>query len=163
MIHFFVESDCLPLKGELVYRPNEYSFDFKVESESELARRAGSKGTISIVVGTLQLEVGIETGTVLFLWGLHEHSVRWRRDRLPSISSEKSCVKVRFEQEPTVGVSQGLAEVGEWNTTYDVQSGWICVSGEERDSAQRYVEFAEGTIVGLIDEKLVSVWLHPVR
>ena len=161
MIRFFVESDCVPLKGELVYRAYEYSFDFKVESESELARRAGSKGTISVVVGTLQIEVGIETGAVLFLWGLHAHNTQWRRDRLPRISWEKGCVKVRFDQEPIIGVSQGLAEVGEWQTRYDADTGWICVSCDEGDTGERYVEFAEDTIAGLADEKLVSLWLRP--
>jgi len=112
----------------VVYRAYEYSFDFKAKSESELALRAGSRGRISLVVGTLQVDVGIETRAALFVWGLHSHSAQWRRDRLPRISPEKGCIKVLFDEEPIIGVSQGLAEVGEWQTTYDEDTGWICVS-----------------------------------
>jgi hypothetical protein len=158
----FLKYDCAPLHGEVVYRAYEYSFDFKVKSESELALRAGSKGTTSLVVGTLQIEVGIETGAALFVWGLHSHSTQWRQVRLPRVSSQKGCVKVEFDEEPVIGVSQGLAEVGEWQTTYDEDTGWICVSANEHDVAENYVEFADNTIVGLADEKLVSVWLRPV-
>jgi hypothetical protein len=158
----FVKCDGSMLDGALVYRAYEYSFDFKVKSESELALRAGSKGTTSLVVGTLQIEVGIETGAALFVWGLHSHSTQWRQVHLPRVSSQKGCVKVLFDEEPVIGVSQSLAEVGEWQTTYDEGTGWVCVSANEHDVAESYVEFADNTIAGLADEKLVSVWLRPV-
>jgi hypothetical protein len=158
----FLKYDCASLQGELLYRAYEYSFDFKAKSESELALRAGSKGTTSLVVGTLQIEVGIETGAALFVWGLHSHSTQWRQDRLPRISPEKGCVKVLFDEEPVIGISQGLAEVGEWQTTYDANTGWILVSANEHDVAESHREFAEDTIAGLTDEKLVSLWLRPI-
>lgn len=158
----FLKYDCTPLQGEVVYRAYEYSFDFKVKSESELTSRAGSKGTTSLVVGTLQIEVGIETGAALFVWGLHSHSTQWLRDRLPGISPEEGCLKVLFDEEPVIGVSQGLAEVGEWQTIYDANTGWLCVRSNEHDVAESYVEFAQNTIAGLGNEKLVSLWLHPL-
>lgn len=61
-----------------------------------------------------------------------------------------------------MGVSQGLAEVGEWQTTYDPNTGWVCVSSNEHDVAESYVEFAEDTIAGLLNDELVSVWLRPI-
>ena len=162
MMRFLVEYNCVPLKGTLVYRAYEYSFDFKVESETELARLAGHSGTISLVIGTLQIEVGIETGAVLFLWGLHSHSAQWRRDRLPVISWKKGCLTVRFDEEPIMGVSQELAEVGEWQTTYDANTGWICVSSQKGDAAECYVEFAQNTIAGVANQKLVSLRMRPM-
>ena len=109
MIHF---RDCeyLPLSGQLIYRAYEYSFDFEVEAHSELARRAGSEGTTSLLMGTLQIEIGIETGTLLFVWGLHSHT-KWLRDQLPSFSPRPGSVKVLFDEEPIVGVSQSLKEI----------------------------------------------------
>jgi hypothetical protein len=162
MMRFFIEYNCVPLKGELVYRAYEHSFDFKVESQPDLVHRAGSKGTTSLLIGTLQIEIGIETGAALFAWGLHSHITQWREDRLPTISSQKGCVNVLFDEEPTIGVSQGLAEVGEWQTTYDPSTGWISVSSNEREAADTYVEFADNTIAGLADKQLISLWLRPI-
>lgn len=157
----FLKYDCAPLQGELIYRAYEYSFDYKVSSESELALRAGNKGTTSLVVGTLQVEIGIETGAALFVWGLHSHTTRWRRVHLPGVSSQKGCVKVLFDEAPVIGVSQVFAEVGEWQTTYDEDTGWISVSANEHDVVGSHVEFADNTIAGLANEKLVSLWLRP--
>lgn len=158
----FLNYDCVPLEGELVYRAYESSFDFQVGSQLELARRAGSKGTTSLLIGTLQIEVGIETGAALFVWGLHSHSSQWRLDMLSRPSAQRGCVKVVFIRELTRGVSQGLAEVGEWQTTYDSKTGWVCVSSNEHDVAESYVEFAEDTIAGLLNDGLVSIWLRPI-
>lgn len=158
----FSKYDCVPLQGQVVYRAYEHSFDFKVESEPELLRRAGEKGTTSVLVGTLQIEVGIETGNALFVWGLHSHNSQWKRDRLERVLSEKGCVRVSFDCEAIGGVSQALAGVGEWNTTYDVNNGWICISAREDDAAESYIEFAQDTIAGLANGKLVSIWLRPV-
>ncbi len=157
----FLMYECVPLKGQLVYRAYEYSFDFQVGSQQELARRAGSKGTTSLLIGTLQIEIGIETGAALFVWGLHSHSSRWRLDSLSRPPAQSGCVKVVLNGELTRGVSQELAEVGAWQTTYDPNTGWVCISSNEHD-AERYVEFAEDTIAGLLNDELVSVWLRPI-
>jgi len=157
----FVEYDCVPLRGELVYRAYEHSFDFKVNSSSELAERIGNKGTTSLLIGTLQIEVGIEIGAALFVWGLHSHISQWRRDHLSAVSAKKSGIRVIFDEEPVIGVSQGLADVGEWYTAFDPNTGWICISSNQYDSAQRYIEFAENTVAGVSNERLVSVRLHP--
>jgi hypothetical protein len=158
----FLSYDCPPLPGQLIYRAYEYSFDFILESREEAASRAGNKGLTSLVIGTLQIEIGIETRLALFVWGLHSHVGKWRQGVLPRISPEKGGVKILFDEEPVIGVSQGLVEVGEWQTTYDPDTGWICVSANEPDVAESHREFAQDTIAGLTDEKLVSLWLRPI-
>lgn len=160
MMRFVFSSEEKPLSGRCIYRAYEYSFDFEPDNREEVIQRAGEKGTTSLVIGTLQIEVGILSAALLYAWGYHPHT-SWRRDHLPPISWEKGCVKVQFDQEPIIGVSQGLAEVGEWQTTYDANTGWICVSSHRDDAGERYVEFAEDTIAGLANEKLVSLWLRP--
>jgi hypothetical protein len=69
----FAKSERSALAGQLLYRANEYSFDFEFESKDEALFRAGDKGTTSLLVGTLQIEIGIETGAALYVWGLHSH------------------------------------------------------------------------------------------
>lgn len=157
----FVEYDCVPLQGELVYRAYEHSFDFKVKSNSELAKRTGDKGSTALLIGTLQIEVGIEAGTALYAWGLHSHISQWRRDHVPAVPAKSGGIKVIFDEEPVIGVSQGLADVKEWHTAFDPNTGWISISSNQFDNAAHYIEFAENTIAGVSNEKLVSLRLHP--
>jgi hypothetical protein len=159
MIHFQA-CEYLRLSGQLIYRAYEYAFEFEVESHSELARRAGSKGTTSLLIGTLQIEVGIETGALLFVWGFHPHT-KWLCDQLPPFSPRPGSVKVQFDEEPIVGVSQSLKEISQLRTTYDPNTGWIRISLDE-DLAEDYIEFTEDTVVGLSNERLMSLWLRPV-
>lgn len=157
----FVDYDCVPLQGELVYRASEHSFDFKARSNSELAQRIGTKGTTSLLIGTLQIEVGIEVGAALFVWGLHSHISQWRRGQLSAVSATRGGIRVIFDEEPAIGVSQALAEVAEWHTVFDPDTGWIRISSNQDDSAERYIEFAENTIAGISDERLISLRLRP--
>jgi hypothetical protein len=158
----FLSYECPPLRGQVIYRAYEYSFDFELESRADAAHRAGNEGVTSLMIGTLQIEIGIESRLALFVWGLHSHVSKWHQRPLPRIASLPGCLKVLFDEEPVIGVSQGLAEVGEWETTYDANTGWICVSANEPDVAESHREFAEDTIAGLTDDKLVSLWLRPI-
>ncbi|MFE5209808.1 hypothetical protein [Streptomyces sp. NPDC056600] len=58
-----------PLEGVLAYTESEYGFSFSVRDGQALSVRLGSQGVTSVVIGTLQLEVDIESGEVLFAWG----------------------------------------------------------------------------------------------
>jgi len=154
--------DGVSLAGQLVYREYEYSFDFKAEEQSELVRRAGASGTTSLLIGTLQIEIGIETHVALFVWGLHSHKDQWVRGCLSPVSLRPGSVKVLFDQQPIAGVSQTLVETAQVRTTYDPDSGWLCISLGNDVIADVYVEFAEDTVAGLLNEKLVELWLRPV-
>lgn len=161
MMRLLISQEWGSLGGQLVYRASEYSFDFEPKSRAEVARRAGREGTTSILIGTLQIEMGIETGIALFVWGLHPHAA-WSRGHLPRITPRAGGVKMLLDEEPAVGISQSLAEVGEWLTTYDPNTGWLCVSSKQERQADEYVEFADNVVAGITDERLLSLWLRPV-
>jgi hypothetical protein len=59
------------LQGELFYNRSEQSFDFVSMSRSGVRRRMGDLGPTSVLIGTLQIEIGVETGTLLYVWGYH--------------------------------------------------------------------------------------------
>jgi hypothetical protein len=156
----FVENQHPPLAGQLLYRPNEYSFDFDLESRDEAHSRAGNGGTTSLLVGTLQIEIGIETEAALYLWGLHTHFSKWSKADLPEISPHPGGIRVIFDKPPKTGVSELISYPGEWQTIHDASSGWICVMSSNKHPTS-FVEFAKDTIAGLADRDLVSLWLHP--
>jgi hypothetical protein len=95
-------------------------------------------------------------------WGLHSHKGLWVRDRLAPISVYPGRVKVLFDHEPIIGASQSLTDKAPVLTTYDSDSGWVRLSWGPHRTADDYIEFAENTVVGLVDEELVSLWLRPI-
>jgi hypothetical protein len=149
------------LEGSLVYDEPEYSFRFTPGSPLDLAERAGKLGLTSISIGTLQIEVGVATCTVLFAWGLHPHS-RWLSHALDAPDPKVGIVRVNCPGGLQRGVSIGLAEVGAWTTLCDRHTGWIRVAIDSDLADEEQVLVATGIVLGLRQKSLVSVWLHPV-
>lgn len=147
--------------GQLVYREYEYSFDFIPAQQSEIVQRSGRGGTTSLLIGTLHIEVGIETRLALFVWGLHSHNSQWVRAPLSPVSPRSGYLQVVFDQEPITGVSQALTESAHVRTIYDPDSGWIRLSFGDDQTEHVYSEFAQDMVAGLLEEKLVSLWLRP--
>lgn len=147
------------LEGWLCYDESEHSFRFTAGSPLDVADRAGAGGQTSLSIGTLQIEVGVSTGIVLFVWGLHPRA-QWRVRSIGAPRAEPGVVRVLCPEHLRTGVSVGISEVGSWSTVYDPGAGWVRVSpGEETDDEQ--VLIASDTVVGLRRGHLSSVWLRP--
>jgi hypothetical protein len=158
MITFSVIEGAEPNRGKLVYRPAEYSFDFVHTKTVEFARRQGSP--TSLLIGYLQIEVGIETGFLLYVWGLHGHHL-WKQDFLPEIRPKPGIVKAHFDREMKMGVSVRIVEHEEWISVHDPSSGWVYIGPNVVTVASDYVEFADNTVAALTGDRLVSLWLRP--
>ncbi len=158
----FKESpDRSPLRGRLTYDSDHHSFAFWHESESHLERLAGLEGTSSVIVGTLQIEFGVSTGTLLYVWGYFPRSA-WRRvDLHAPVPQMSKCLKVRLDEEAIPGVSVSIARVGEWLTDFDAESGWIRIASRDSLPTDSYIEFAERQIAALRGDRLVALWLLP--
>lgn len=147
------------LSGQLAYRQAEYSFDF-VPRADELSVRVGSSGTGSISIGTLQLEVSVDTGEILFPWGLFPHT-RWT-DRLmatPNTSPGRLFLADISVLVPGVGVD--LPRSREWQTYFDRESGWLYTG--VGDTADVIVEFAANAGASLTSDELTGLWLKAIR
>lgn len=145
------------LEGAVLYVEAEYSFRFDVEGFDVLAEREGTQGRSSVEIGTLQVEVGTETGAALFVWGLHPR-VKWRAGILPKPIAEPAAML--FEAELHAGASTQLAPVGAWLTVFDEASGWLRISPD--NDADSLVAIATGTLLGHRGGVLHSVWLKPL-
>jgi hypothetical protein len=148
------------LQGELFFSRSEQSFDFESMSRSGVRRRMGDLGTTSVLVGTLQIEIGIETGTLLYVWGYHPETA-WKQARLSTPTAQPGMVSISFEEPPERGVSIGLVEVNEWPTAYDHATGWICIGDPTPGRDAEWVEFATNTVVVLAEGELRALWLKP--
>jgi hypothetical protein len=146
------------LKGELVYRCNEYSVDF-IPDEIDLIKRVDGAGT-SILIGSLHLEVSIVSGEVLFPWGMFPH-VRWKKKSLvlPDFKSGRLYLESDLVLERGVGV--GLENYQDsWCSYYDQNSGWIYY-GVDDFKLNKALQFATDVVASLLDGKIVGLWMRP--
>jgi hypothetical protein len=147
------------LEGALEFAASEHSFRFTAASPVDLSERVDGGGLTSLAIGTLQVEVSVATGLLLFVWGLHPRA-SWR-DRAMAIPHAAPGV-VRVSQRETLrsGVSLEIAGVGAWSTSFDAETSWVRVGrSEEPDDVQ--VLIATDTAMGLKGRWLNSIWLRP--
>lgn len=158
------DSDGSALDGVLHYIEAEYSFRFDAESPQDLFERVGDDGVTSLLIGTLQIEVAVESGAALFVWGLHPH-LDWHPRSIGTPVAQIASLRLSDLSVLQRGVSIRIARVGEWTTFYDEVTGWIQVSSDavaDADADERFM-IATGTVLGLRAGGLHSIWLHPVR
>jgi hypothetical protein len=132
----FIAHPGQELEGSLVYANAEHSFRFDAGSPFELAERMGVAGVTSIAVGTLQIEVGVDSHLVLFVWGLHPRA-RWAEGRVAAPVYRSGIVEVSEPRDLRRGVSVGLADVNSWSSIYDSETSWLRVAPPEVEEPPR--------------------------
>ncbi|HEX3426188.1 MAG TPA: hypothetical protein VHT30_08645 [Acidimicrobiales bacterium] len=112
-------------------------------------------------IGTLQIEVGVDSRLVLFVWGLHSRA-RWIEGRVAAPNGRSGIVEVSEPPDLRLGVSIGLADVNAWTTVYDPETGWLRVAPPAAQDDD-LILVSTGIVLGLQGEgELASVWLQPV-
>ena len=149
------------LDGILFYLESERSFDFETLAPMDLARMRGESGVCSIQVGaSLQLEVGVETGLLLFAWGYCPYE-SWQKMALDAPTLEDGQVVVRTRHGLNRGVSHKVGD-DEWCFAWDPESTWFRASRGQLGE-DRVIQFASGCSIGLNSRgTLSSVWLNPI-
>lgn len=147
-----------PLAGVLRYSRSDMGFSFESASLPDLARRAGSQGMSSLAIDTLQLELGVETGQVLYAWGYCPES-SWLPAVLepPAHSGARIMATVAPPLEESVSVSLSRSP---WKIQVDRDSEWIMIS-PSLVIEERVVKVADGILLGLAGARLNSIWLCP--
>ncbi len=158
---FTVELDQDPLDGVLRYLDADYAFTFDAGSPEEVLERTGSNGITSLSVGTLQIEVGVETGVALFVWGLHPRAT-WQYRQLGAPAFVPGGVRVDAAETLRRGVSVQIAAVATWATWFDNETGWVRIAADPVSSSDQEVLVATGVVLGLSENQLDSLWLQPV-
>jgi hypothetical protein len=138
-----------PSEGCLVYRPDEYSFDF-------LPLPAGGR---SIGIGDLQLGVD-ESGRVVSVWGLCPYP-SWKAARLTDPPRMRAGLVADGIDRLRLGETMPVAAGHPWPVSHDSATGWICVGTPDPARYDRCVEFATGCVAALSGDSLVALWLQP--
>lgn len=147
------------LEGDLVYIDSEYSLDFVKSSNSKLEGRIGNLGAGSISIDTLQLEISIDSGEILFPWGLFP-SARWKERVLSKpVALPGKVILLDASTHLKKGVSLSISTALDWETKIDRDSGWIYTGLDQSHSAA--IEFATNAILILRLGTISGLWLKP--
>lgn len=162
MIRIEPDSNLAPIDGTLVYREADHAFDFEPRSQAEVEERVGDDGVTSLALGSLQLEVGVETGIVLYPWGYHPR-VMWRQTTLPSVAARQGALRISVDNPLEAGVSLDITGGRQWTTLHDAVSAWVCIVRDTNLVAPPdLIKFSNGAIAGIDAGSLVVLWLHPM-
>lgn len=160
-VGFKFDLTASPLAGRLIYRSSEYSVDFIDCSREEVALSAGAKGCCSLAVGTLQIEVGVETGRLLYPWGLCNLA-----------HLESKCIPIKTIERAGIYIDSGGVELAVgaavelpgsicWRMFKDVATGWICIGNFDMSAKVRLIQFATNAMISLCGEAVIAVWIKP--
>ena len=139
-------------QGQIVYRRDEWSFDFLPNQVSDFAVIVGMLNIAFIVVGT-------SIAYACQIWGYHPHTI-WIEKKLSlPISFEGNLVLRSDVVNEFDNVT--LEEAKRWKTYYDDAIGWVCIGDDSQDKEDLAVEFATGIIAVINKQHLKSIWLKP--
>lgn len=160
MANRFVVRPGTPLAGSLAYSASDMSFSFRPESGPDLALRAGDGGLTSLVADSLQLEVAVATGEVLYAWGYLPLS-SWQQVSLEFPGASSGVVMVELEEPPLEeAISVSIARTI-WTANFDETSGFVRLVRADSTGAEDLVEVADGVWLALDGDRLNSIWLKP--
>lgn len=151
-----------PLCGDLIYRQSEYSIDFISKSSEQLRQRTGEKASTSLIVTTLQLEVGIESRTLLYPWGFFP---------LSNIESKSLTIPIAIAGSVRIethainlikGVSVEIPNTNTWEVAQIINSDYIYLGPSNPSSENSvYVEISSNSIIGISNGYISSIFLRP--
>lgn len=146
------------MRGILRYVSSEASLSFEI-ADMELYADRCLEGVSSIVIDTLQIEVGLPRYDALYVWGYYPQS-SWQISNLPEPVSTPGLIKLTgCMLEP--GISDSVPNGNLWRTEYDPNKGWVRIAPES-GATDDLTEIADGVLLGEDHGVLSSVWLQPV-
>ncbi len=160
MIQFLSEPLVALRAGRLEYRHSERSLAF-VPIDSGPGTTKTVTDATSLSLGTIQLEVDIESRLVLQVWGYHPREA-WIPGLVQAPEAVRGGLRVHESTKLARGVSVPITCDTSWVTTFDPASGWLSIHCDDVEPPRTVVEFAESTLAGLSLTRLVALWLRPL-
>jgi len=158
-----VRIELLPgeaLRGRPRYVIEDFAFDFLAADVLQEKHRKGGAGTSSLVAGTLQVEVSVDQGVILFVWGYCPY-LSWRSLSISPPSCKEGILRIIRPAPLVAGVSLGIDSTVSPAAYFDPLSGWLRLGAAEMAGNATAVEFATDSIAAMKGGQLVSIWVRP--
>lgn len=161
-LHYSIADEVEHLAGDPIYLRNDHAFDFLPADAAAVRQHAGKLGTTSVVLDTLQLDVGIETGLCLWVHG-YSPTTGWNLRSVVPPPSQAGGLRCSAED----GLRQGVsirAMVGKPSVYFDTSSGWFCAAATQawpRVDGERAVQIATDTLALVSPDELLALFVRP--
>ena len=161
-IKFKIHGNSVPVNGKPKYVVDDQALAYLADTRSGAHLPSQRVGQTSLVAGTLQLEVSVPDGTVMWLWGYAPLSA-WRRASLIVPEAKHAALTV---VNPNI---EAAKSVRLWpddriSLMVDPSSGWfrLCdATYSPREQGEMWIEFAQDTIAELRADRLVAIFVRP--
>ena len=151
MIKFliFPHKDIL-FSGEAQYLNQENSFFYKPWNDVDF----------SIIIGNgyNSLDVNLETRKIVQLTGLNPKN-NWIKKNIIIPTAQPGSLMVLLNDNYPAGT--GIQYATNWQTYFNVNTGWICIGYPDYFNNSEAVMFADNTIAVITNNDLCSVWIKP--
>lgn len=139
------------VKGSVVYRADEYSFD----------TIHGEYSNADLCIRDINLGINGDMRQIVQVWGFSPQN-RWKKmDCLLPPSYEGIIAVSEFEDD---GLSRRLNDSGFWKEYYNPVSGWLCLdSGDFRFCTDECVCFMANALALIRDGEMLALWLKVQR
>jgi len=158
---FSIRTSRNVIEGTLEYRRAEYSINFTpYPSFPEDGPPIHVLGTTSIALGTLQIEIDVDTRRLLYVWGYFPKALSTRQSLKPGIIESGEVVLASPDVRLVRGVAVGYEPSALWDIGYDESTGWVHFGSSAE--GQRLVKIASDTALALEGQELRGVWMRPI-
>jgi hypothetical protein len=151
-LRFEAKKGTLYYHGQVVYRREEWSFDF-------LPRQVSDFAVIIAMLDILFIVVGDSIAHACQICGYHPHTIWIKKELSLPASFEGSLILHSDVVNEFDNVKLEGAE--RWKTSHDETLGWLCIGNDRKDQEDQAVEFATGIIAVVNRQRLKSIWFKP--
>jgi hypothetical protein len=158
-IYFKFDKDNKLINGEVIYSEEEYSFCINNLKEFHFSHGVSSNRT-SLCIATLQIEVDLVSGRLLYPWGYFPLLSAYKK-KLNLVTWQQGNVYVNTEKMEK-GVSIRIPYSDSWPVFKDIETGWICIGTDEINNDLDFICFFENTVFVFKNNIPVALWIRPI-
>ena len=157
---FHIDETLPRIRGICRYVPQDLGFAFEPDPYRAVLARRDHGEISSLMIRSLELRVTTKPKTLLYAEGYHTYHT-WIEASLPEIMPLLGGVRFEATTRLDAGMGVTFHDAADWPTTWDPQSGWVCIGQDDPEPGTAYVEFATNTVAAVWESELVALWLRP--
>ena len=155
-MQFIIDTEVKKVPGTLFYITNDYAFDFDPLQSVD----------IILVFDYLQVEFDSGSKLAKQIWGFNPYR-GWLNKQLKVPQAYEGGLLIKGTKDIEIAIEtpgKGIKIIGhnQWKTYYDKDSGWICFGDFNTSKMEKAVEFADGIVAVVSNDKIKAFWLKPV-
>jgi hypothetical protein len=150
------------LKGKLFAGKRSLNFRTKRTKIIELLAPEKFNQAFCLAFNYLEVSIDIEGKKLLYPDGYFPKAIRIKK-ALPKFEIVQGVVTLTTEMDLLPGRLKHVEGTEDWKVIYDETTLWIYFGPEEIHVGDVNVEFAENVVASITDNRIISLWLHPVN